>query len=286
MLPYRAGHLRSGDGLRLAWRDYPGGSGLPLLCLAGMTRNASDFDRLAQHLQPGRRVLTLDLRGRGDSQWDPSGRSYRPPVYVDDVRQLLAAFGLGRIAVCGTSLGGFLAMGLAVAAPMALAGVILNDAGPDPDLTAFAAIKHYINELVAHPPADWEAAKAALKAALPHLGLRSEADWDAFTAGTFVERDGRLAVSWDPALNRSLERGGPLPDLWPYFRALTGLPVLLFRGENSPLLRPETVARMRALHPAMETITVPHAGHTPTLLEPESLGPLDDFLDRLDRRAR
>jgi pimeloyl-ACP methyl ester carboxylesterase len=130
---YRAGHLRAADGLRLAWRDYgdPRAPRLPLLCLAGLTRNANDFHDFALALAP-RRVVTLDLRGRGSSDWDPSGRSYRPEAYLDDVRQALAARGLGPVVLCGTSLGGFLAMGLGLVAPTALAGVILNDAGRTP----------------------------------------------------------------------------------------------------------------------------------------------------------
>lgn len=280
----RSGRLRVADGLALAWRDYgdPADPRLPLLCLAGMTRHGGDFHDLALALAP-RRVLTLDLRGRGQSDWDPSGRSYRPEVYLDDVRQFIAALDLAPLVVCGTSLGGFVAMGLALVAPTALAGVILNDAGPDPDVAALADIAGYMEELVAKPPADWAAAEALLRRRLASIGLRSDRDWQLFTRGTFAERDGRLAVSWDPGLGAALKRQPPPPDLWPIFGALKGLPTLLFRGANSPLLRVETVQRMRDLHPGLEVVTVAGAGHTPTLLEPECRAPFDDFLHRLDR---
>ena len=284
-LPYRPGRVRVGDGLRLFYRDYAGGPGVPLLCLAGLTRHGGDFEAVAERLRAGRRVVCLDLRGRGGSEWDPSGRSYQPRAYLDDVRHLLAALGLGQVAVCGTSLGGFLAMGMGVLVPTALAGVILNDAGPDPDLQAVAGIKAYMQSLSERPPADWAAARAALAQAMPEIGLRSEAEWEAFTRGTFTEVDGRLVASWDPALNRSLDGREAVPDLWPLFRSLRDLPLLLFRGENSNLLRRETVERMRGLHPSLEAITVAGAGHTPTLREPEIQDTLDDFLDRLDRRS-
>jgi len=283
---YRAGRLRVADGLALAWREYgdPVHPGLPLLCLAGLTRHAGDFHELALALAP-RRVVTLDLRGRGLSDWDPTGRSYRPEAYVDDVRQLLAARGLGPAVICGTSLGGFLAMGLGLVAPTALAGVILNDAGPDPDTAALADIGAYMAELVGAPPRDWTSALALMKQRFAGLGLRSERDWELFTRGTFVEAEGGLRVSWDPRLGDAMKRQPPPRDLWPVFGALRPFPTLLLRGENSPLLRVETVARMRALHPGLEVVTVPGAGHTPTLLEPESRAPVDDFLERLDRRG-
>lgn len=268
----------------MAYRDYGEGPGLPLICLSGLTRNAGDFHFLALRHATARRVIALDYRGRGQSAWDASGRSYRPEVYVSDLRHLLAALGLGRVVICGASLGGYLAMGLALLAPAALAGVILNDCGPDPDLGAIAEIQRYMEALVRQPPADWAAAKASLKAALPDLGLASEADWDHFTAGTFVERDGRLAISWDPALNQAVRRRPPPSDLWPLFKAITALPVLLFRGEHSRFLPPASVARMQALHPGLRAVTVPGAGHTPTLLEPASLEPVDEFLARLDQR--
>lgn len=283
---YTRGHIRAQDGLRLAYCDYgdPAAPGLPLLCLSGVTRNGADFHSLALRLSRGRRVVCLDYRGRGRSDWDRSGKSYRPEVYLDDLRHLLAALGLGRVVVCGTSLGGFLAMGLGIMTPSALAGVVLNDAGPDPDLQALAQIQRYMVELTVSPPADWAAAKAELKAKLADIGFRDDETWESFTRGTFVERQGALAISWDPMVNEMLRRSGPLPDLWPLFGSLAKVPVLLFRGGNSPFLRAETVSRMQALHPGLTAITVPGAGHTPTLLEPECLGPLDDFLARLDRR--
>lgn len=289
-LPCRTGRVRVGDGLRLFYRDYEGGPGVPLLCLPGLTRNGLDFDAPARRLRAGRRVIALDLRGRGNSDWDPSGRSYRPQVYIDDIRHAAIALGLGRFAVCGTSLGGFLAMGMAVMMPTALAGVVLNDAGPDPDLATLDHIKAYMRDLTENPPKDWPGAVASLKAGLPDIGLRSDEEWEDFARGTFRESGGRetaggLTTAWDPAINESLDRGGPLPDLWPVFGALRPLPVLLFRGENSNLLRPETAQRMTALHPGLETITVPRAGHTPSLRETECQEPLDAFLARLDRRG-
>lgn len=284
-LPYRPGYVRVGDGLRLFYRDYPGGSGVPLLCLAGLTRHGGDFEAVAERLCARRRVICLDLRGRGESEWDPTGRSYDPRSYLDDVRHLLASLGIGRVAVCGTSLGGFLAMGMGVIVPTALAGVILNDAGPDPDLRAVEGIKAYMQALSESPPADWAAARAALEQAMPEIGLRTQAEWETFTRGTFTERDGRLVASWDPALNRSLDRKEAVPDLWPFFRSLRDLPLLLFRGENSTLLHGETVERMQHLHPGMAAITVSGAGHTPTLREPEIQDCIDDFLERLDRES-
>lgn len=286
MTDYRSGRLRVADGLSLAWRDYgdPQSSRLPLLCLAGLSRHAGDFHDFALALAP-RRVVTLDLRGRGDSDWDPTGDSYRPEIYVDDARQLLAAKGLGRVVACGTSLGGYLSMGLAIIAPTVLAGVIMNDAGPDPDTAALADISGYLAELAQRPPPDWPSAHALVRQRFAKMHLREERDWDSFTRGTFRERNGRLQPSWDPGIGRALKRQPPPRDLWPLFGALRPFPTLLLRGKRSQLLRAETAERMRALHPRLDLVTVPGAGHAPTLLEPESRAAVDDFLERLDRRA-
>jgi len=106
------------DGLRLHYRDYPGSAGKPpLLCLPGLTRNSRDFAELAERYSPRFRVLALDFRGRGMSDYDPVPARYIPPTYAYDVIELLDQLAIPEVILIGTSLGGLVTMGLAAMAP-------------------------------------------------------------------------------------------------------------------------------------------------------------------------
>lgn len=280
---YREGWLTVQDGLRLYYRDYgdPASRRLPVLCLPGLARNSRDFHALALRLAGERRVVCPDYRGRGRSEHAPAWHGYVPQNDLNDLRHLLAATGLHRFAVIGTSYGGLLAMGLAVLAPRGLAGVVLNDIGPDVNPAGQERILKRLGEGRSHP--DWPTAVAYLKELLPHLPLKSDEDWLDFARGTYREDpEGGLRVAWDTNIVRPLQRGGGAPpDLWALFRGLRDVPVLVIRGGISDLLTEATVDRMAALHPALMRATVPDVGHAPLLSEPESVQAIDDFLDRL-----
>ncbi|MFQ6017622.1 MAG: alpha/beta fold hydrolase [Kiloniellaceae bacterium] len=288
-MPEEAGAFRertfsAQDGLRLYYRDYgdPLATGTPLVCLCGLTRNSKDFHDLARRLARDRRVICPDYRGRGRSAYDPQWRNYTPQVVLNDVIQLLAASNLHHVVICGTSFGGLLAMSLAVAAPMALAGVILNDVGPELNRDGTQRILDYVSR--DRPQPNWAAAIAEIKRFFPALSLASEDDWRRFTEATFREgEDGRLHFDWDVALARPLvENRIPKPDLWPLYRALRHRPVLAIRGGLSDVLSAETFARMAAEKPDLIQVTLPDVGHVPTLNEPEAERAIDDFLARID----
>jgi len=275
------------DGLGLYFRDYgdPLSHGTPLVCLAGLTRNSRDFHILADRAGRRRRVVCPDYRGRGRSSYDPDWRNYAPRVILNDVIQLLAATNLHRVAICGVSFGGFLAMGLGVAAPTALAGVILDDVGPEVDPAVARQILDYI--ALDRPQPDWDAAVAEIETRFPNLSARDAAAWRRFAEGTYRKgEDGRLHFDWDPAIARPfVEPGERGRDYWPLFRALRRIPVLAIRGGRSEVLSAATLARMAAEKPDLIQLTVPNAGHPPTLDQPETETAIDDFLERLDGRT-
>ena len=279
--PYRKRWFHAQDGMRLFYREFgdPLLPGLPLLCLPGLTRNARDFAGLARREMHRRRVICPDYRGRGRSSQDPDWQNYCPPVLLRDIGHLLAAANLGRVVVCGTSLGGLLAMGLAVTMPASLAGVILNDIGPKLEPDGLARIRDYVGRPA--EVASWNEAVAFAKKVYGEEGRRSERDWLAVARGTFHEQeDGRLVLDYDPAIAKSL--GGPMPDLMALYRALRPVPVLALRGAASSVLSQETFDRMADEKPDLERVTVPEVGHTPTLMEPPAVEAIDDFLTRLD----
>ena len=166
-------YVRAQDGLRLYARDYePPPSAQPgtaVLCLAGMTRNSKDFAHVAAALSAHRRVICLDYRGRGRSAYDADWHHYEPTVYLNDILHLLTALNLHEVIVVGTSLGGLLAMGLAVARPSLLVGAVMNDIGPD---VAPEGLAHIL-EFFAHdrPLPDWPAVIAQLRLSFNYLEL-------------------------------------------------------------------------------------------------------------------
>lgn len=280
--PYRKRWFHAQDGLRLFYREFgdPLLPGVPLLCLSGLTRNARDFAGLARREMRRRRVICLDYRGRGRSARDPDWRNYRPPVLLRDVGHLLAAADLGRVAVCGTSLGGLLAMGMAVAMPAALAGVILNDASPVLEPAGLERIRDYVGQPA--QVASWDDAVAFVKRVYGEAGYRREEDWLGLARGSFhQEADGRLVLDYDPAIARTLS--GTPPDLLPLYRALRPMPVLALRGAHSSVVSEATFALMLAEKPDLVQRTIPGVGHAPTLMEPQAIEAIDDFLSALDR---
>lgn len=258
------------DGLNLHYEDE--GAGQPLLCLPGLTRNTRDFDFLKPHLT-GYRMIAMDYRGRGQSDWANDISTYTVPQEAQDVLALLDHLGVGKVTVLGTSRGGLIAMALAAMQPERLAGVILNDVGPEIAPGAIERIMTYVGRTPRqHTLQEAATAMAAsLGAQFPDL---SDAVWHAMAAAQYQETDSGLALRYDPRLRDALlaqAEAGPPPDLWPLFDALRPLPTGVLRGENSDLLSPETLAGMQARHPGLVVTTVPNRGHVPLLDEPESL---------------
>lgn len=281
---YRERSISAPDGLRLYLRDYgdPLAAATSVLCLSGLTRNAKDFHEFARRHAAGRRVVCPDYRGRGESAYDPDWRNYQPEVYIRDLMGIMAALGLHRVVVCGTSMGGLLAMGLAVAMPGALAGVILNDVGPDLSPQGLSRILDYVG--ADRPQKDWDGALAHLKQLFGADNFPTEAKWRSFADATYREGDdGLLHYNWDIALAKPLMQSrGAMPDLWRLYRALAGRPVLALRGETSDVLSPETFQRMAQELPGLVRVTVPRVGHTPALDEPEAETAIDALLAELD----
>jgi pimeloyl-ACP methyl ester carboxylesterase len=276
----------STDGLRLYYRDYAAPRGestrLPVLCIPGLTRNSRDFERLAPHLERQRRVVATDLRGRGRSARDPNWRNYQPGVYLSDLRELLKDARIERVVIVGTSLGGLLAMMFSALEPERVAGIVLNDIGPEIDPAGRTRIATYVGRTP--PVSSWDEAvrqaRATYGIALPGLG---DADWRALARRAYREVDGVPVLDMDPMIGETVRNpppGSP-DDLWPLFAALAAVPVLALRGELSDVLSAATVERMRREHPGLTAVTIPDRGHPPLLDEPAALAAIDAFLSRL-----
>ncbi len=273
------------DGLRLYYRDYgdPLAPATPVLCLPGLTRNAKDFEplagRLAGHLSPSRRVVCPDYRGRGRSAYDRNRRNYRAGIILRDLTDLLIAANLHRVIAVGTSFGGLLALGLCVALPGAVAGVVLNDSGPELAAPGLRAIFEGIRR--DRPQPDWRAAERTVAEIFPNLVFRDRATWQAAVRNSFRPGDdGMLHFDWDPAVIWPFKGrlDGPAP--WPLFNAARNIPMLAIRGGKSDVLTAGSFDRMQAARPGLIRLTVAGSGHAPSLDEPEARTAIDEFLAR------
>jgi len=281
---YEDGYWYSADGLRLHFRDYPGDPGrAPVLCVPGLTRNARDFEGVARRLAGTRRVIAVDLRGRGESDPAADPLSYVPPVYLQDLGALIGQHSLGRVVLFGTSLGGLLAMLLSLTARQSLAGVLLNDVGPVLGEAGIARIRAYVGQ--DRKFANWnEAARAIRDTHAEAFPDYSDCDWLVWARRVCREAEGAIRFDYDIRIAEPFALPPPEPafDLWPAFETLDGLPSLLVRGEYSDVLEPETAAEMVRRVPTMELVTLPRIGHAPTLEEPEAAAAIDRLLQSID----
>ena len=278
-------YFRSADGLNLYYRDYGGPSDsspvcTPVICLPGLTRNSRDFEELANYLSDRRRVITIDFRGRGYSDYDPNWQNYHPLTYVDDVWTLLDQLGINRVIVIGTSLGGLCAMVMAAQQCDRVAGVVMNDIGPDIDPVGQARIDAYTGRLA--PVTSWEEAADQTQATygqwLPGL---TRGDFMRIAKRAFREIECNVPrLDMDVNIGRAIrEVGAQKGDPWKLFSALQETPVTVLWGELSDILTLGIVEKMKLAKPDLDVVPVANRGHVPLLDETESLAAIDALLE-------
>ena len=273
--------FESQDGLRLFSRVYegPAAAAPVVLCLHGLTRNSRDFEDLAAHLAPRYRVIVPDVRGRGLSARDPHFNNYQIPVYLGDLQRMLIGLGAPRVTIVGTSMGGLMAMVLAAMQPPLVAGLVLNDVGPEVDPRGLERIRGYVGK--SPPVRDWAGAVAQVRLVYgPAWPGLDDARWERLARASFrADAAGVPQPDSDPMIAEPLkDTSKAAPDLWPLWGALAKVPILSLRGEHSDILSAATVARMQREKPDLRTVTVANRGHVPLLDEPECLEAIDEFL--------
>lgn len=277
----------SPDGLKLHYRDYPGPATAPftVLCIPGLTRNARDFEDLAPHLADKCRVLCVELRGRGLSEYAKDPNTYLPAVYVRDVTALLKSAGLARVVLLGTSLGGIISMIMASVMSAKVLGVILNDIGPEIDPSGLARIAGYLGK--SKPITSWDEAAGAIKLLDGTIYPDYQAaDWLRMARRRYVQspEGGSFRPDYDLDISKPFANNSSAVNLWPFFLAMKGLPVLGIRGGTSDFLGADVFARMKQELPDLRQVTVQNHGHAPYLDEPEAIEGIDSFLAALPSR--
>lgn len=282
---YRDGHFLVTDGLRLHYRDYPGNADKPpLLCLPGLTRNVKDFESFAERFSPGHRVLVLEFRGRGESDYDPIPARYVPPTYANDVIQFLDELTIEKAIFVGTSLGGLVTMAVAIICLDRIAASILNDVGPELSPIGLERIRNYVGGDSRFQSWD-EAADILARNNGKVPPSYTHADWVKMAHRVCREEHGVIRFDYDQAIAIPFETSGATPriDMWPLFQALGQKPLLVIHGQLSDLLSASGLQKMHDAVPAMKSVTVPGVGHAPMLDEPEAVHAIDAFLKQLPR---
>lgn len=281
---YRDIYYRVDDGLTLYARDYNfSSSSTVVLCLHGLSRNSADFEPLCESIAGGFRVISVDQRGRGLSQWDENSSRYQLPSYVEDMWQLLDQQGIEKVVVIGTSMGGLMGMLMAAQKPDRIQGLVINDVGPEVDSKGLARIMSYVGKTTEIKTWDDAAAQTQSinQVCFPNF---TRAQWQAMARRTYRENDrGVPVVNYDPNISTPIQSdtASAVPaDLWPLFDALT-VPLLTLRGALSDLFSAECLARMIESQPSMGWFEVPDVGHAPVLDEPQAVDAIQSFLNQL-----
>jgi pimeloyl-ACP methyl ester carboxylesterase len=278
---HRPLRIEASDGTPLFARLYGRATASPaMVCLPGLTRNSRDFTQLASASSADRLVVCPDLRGRGESGYDPTGATYRADVYVDDVLAVLDTAGVERAVFVGTSLGGQVSMLLASAHPGRVAGIVLNDVGPKLEPEGIIRIRSYAGKLPSASTWD-DAVEQIVSLGGPMVGTLDGTEWRRLARQQYREfAPGNIRPDHDPAVAAGLDAVDPyaLPESWSVFDAIGSVPILVIRGAESDLFAASTVDEMARRHPQLRAITIADRGHCPTLDEPACRAAIAAFL--------
>ena len=280
----------SKDGLQLYARDYAAQSGVakcPVICIHGLTRNSSDFEELAPWIASlGRRVIAVDVRGRGRSAHDPDTSHYQPMVYAGDIIKLTQDLGITRAVFIGTSMGGLITMTIALRRLGLISAAILNDVGPVLSTNGLKRIASYAGK--GQPLKTWAEATDYImtvnQSAFPENSME---EWEKWARRAFAENaHGQLLLQYDPNIALALQNGKlkakSLISKLAFRRLTRNRPTLLIRGALSDLIETEQANYMRAVAPAMLYAEVPNVGHAPMLMEATAMDAIRQFLAEVD----
>jgi pimeloyl-ACP methyl ester carboxylesterase len=249
-----------------------------LVCVHGLTRSSRDFDELARALCTQFRVVCPDIAGRGDSDRLPDARLYAVPQYVADMVTLIARLDVEAVNWIGTSMGGLIGMALAAQAQSPIARLVLNDAGPVISHASLERIAGYLGTRMQFQ--SLEEADAYMRVISAPFGPHSDAQWR-FLTETWLRRndDGTWRAHYDPRIAEAFRAAMPEKDLelWPAYDAIR-CPTLVIRGEHSDLLSRETTNEMQRRGPEARVVEVRGVGHAPTLMHPDQIALVRDFL--------
>ncbi|MDN3920000.1 alpha/beta fold hydrolase [Roseateles violae] len=272
---------------RMAYWEWAHQGGLAkppvLVCVHGLARQGRDFDTLARALSDRYRVVCPDVVGRGRSDWLRQPAGYQIPAYVADMVTLLARLDVEQVDWVGTSMGGLIGLGLAALPDSPVRRLVLNDVGPAIRYEALQRIGSYLGQPISFDSAEQGA--DYLRSISAGFGPHTAEQWVALSRPMLVPLDGgpRLKLHYDPrialpfaAVTPELAAAGEAA-LWQAYDGLR-CPTLLLRGADSDLLSRETAQAMTQRGPRATLHELAGVGHAPTLVQPDQIALVREFL--------
>ena len=272
----------TGAGHRMAyWQWGEPGNPHVVVCVHGISRQGRDFDELAKALSPHVRVVAVDVVGRGASDWLQDPMHYQLPQYAQDLATLLPQLNAGTIDWVGTSMGGLIGMAVCAQEQSPVRRLVLNDVGPVIQPAAVARIAGYLGadkrSATVQEGADY------LWSISASFGPHTPSQWLAFSTPMFKADAGGFKLHYDPAIALAVKAVTPESAaegealLWQLYDRIQAR-TLLLRGADSDLLSPATARAMTQRGPRARLLEFAGVGHAPTLLTPEQIAPIADFL--------
>ena len=248
-----------------------------VVCVHGLTRNGRDFNDLARALATRWRVVCPDIAGRGDSDRLADPMLYALPQYVGDMVTLIARLDVEAVRWVGTSMGGLIGMALAAQAATPIRRLVMNDAGPVIGLASLERIGAYVGVQPAF--ASIEAAESYVRTLCAPFGPHSDAQWRQITEAWMKKGEEGWRANYDPRIAEVFRATMPEKDLeiWPVYDAVR-CPTLVLRGELSDLLSRQTTLDMAKRGPKASVAEIKGVGHAPTLMQPDQIALVRDFL--------
>lgn len=252
-----------------------------VFCVHGLTRNGRDFDVLASSLSKNYHVLSIDVAGRGKSQWYSDPVFYNYGNYVADIGYLVAKLELTNIHWIGTSMGGIIGMMVANSFPKLLRTLTLNDIGYLIPAAGLNRIAKYVSALT-----NFESralAEGELRVRCAPYGINSEENWQNLFSHSIQEtEDRKFRLTYDPAIAKNLAVAPDTPiqdiNLWPLWEAIKIIPTMLIRGAQSDLLTHETAIQMEESHPDFCLLEIDNVGHAPALMDEVQINAIAKWL--------
>ncbi len=258
-------------GLRFYYRDWASAkpNAPTLLLLHGYTGHARSWDSFAAAMSSRYRVLALDQRGHGETQWAPA-TAYDTSEMVADVEAFVKALGLSNFALLGLSMGGLVSIGYAGKRPAALSKLVIVDIAPEIDVEGLKRIQVGVVRSDVFDSVEEAYARARVDNPIPPDDqLRHRVEY------SMMRRDdGKFTYRYDRALRdpANPRKGIPPEEGW-RLAANINVPTLLVRGEVSDILSKPVAAQMAKAIPNCRLVEVAGSGHPVPLDKP------DAFLD-------
>ena len=252
-----------------------------LVCVHGLSRQGRDFDSLARALSAHYRVVCPDVVGRGQSDYLSNPMGYQIPAYVPDMVTLIARLNVEQVDWVGTSMGGLIGLALAGLPGSPVRRLVLNDVGPTIQPAFLVRLGTYLGMPLRFESIEQGA--AYLRTISQGFGPHSDEQWLALSRPMFMPDGEQFKLHYDPRIG--LPIAAMTPDMaaageamsWQLYDAIR-CPTLLLRGLESDVLSVQTAGAMTQRGPRAQLHEFAGVGHAPTLLQPEQIAVVSQFL--------